>query len=214
MQVNNTNTPKSSKGRSLKKTPDIKIANRLKDLRGDLKLNKLAEKLQPYVSINLEGNIGRSAISNLENQKQNLTPELAIAYSKVFDVSLEYLFCLSEDMKSENKSIKEVTGLSDKSIAVFKNYPRGDYVQPYLAIFNMLCESGRLTELIEALDRFVFFVNRSSDIIDFIADGSKSLIKPIAEWNLNNDISNVIDKIKDELLIEYSYLYEKDVWAL
>lgn len=210
MPINNTNIPKPKEGRSLKKIPDTKIAKRLKDLRGELTLIALAEKLQPFVSIVLEGNVGRSVISNLENRKQNLTPELAIAYSKVFDVSLEYLFCVSEHWKEENKDIKEVTGLSDKSIDVLKKYPKGDDVQPYLAIFNTLCECGSMTEIIEALDKFVFTINRSSDLITFHGERSESVdIMPIALWKLNHDISTIIDKIKDKMLSEYSYLYEK-----
>lgn len=68
------------------------------------------------------GKSGQTRISAIENSHANLTSELALAYSKNFDVSLEYIFCISDDMRPENKDIKEVLRLSDITISKIRAF--------------------------------------------------------------------------------------------
>lgn len=218
MTSDNTSKSKPKKGRDLKKPPDTKIANRLKDLRGELTLIELAKKLNPYVSIILDDNVGRSAISNLENRKQNLTLELAIAYSKVFDVSLEYILCLSDDMQPENKSIKETIGLSDKSIDEIKKlknnhdpyyYEHPDYKPPVLKILNTLYEEGFMTELTQAFEHFLFHVIVRNNLRygqHHQIEDEESIMIP-AKWHLNKEITDAIDDVIKPLMLELDDKY-------
>lgn len=80
--------------RTLKKSPNDNIGPRLKKLRTErnLSLSKVAKQLAPHVELQLAGKSGETRISAIENSGANLTLELAIAYSKVFDVSLNIFF--------------------------------------------------------------------------------------------------------------------------
>lgn len=93
------------------------IGQRIRNLRENKGLSqmKLAEKLQPYLSLVLEGDTGKQVISQLENGKRGLTIEIAIAYSKIFGVSLDYLFLQSDDWQPEYKEASNL-GLSNEAI--------------------------------------------------------------------------------------------------
>ena len=203
MSTEKSNNPKIKKEPRLKKEPCGNIANQLRLLRDSKKwkLNKLAEELQPYVEINLKGSVGGSLISNLENKKQNLTIELAIAYSNVFDVSLEYIFCLSYDMQPVNKEIKEVLGLSDISIANIKELVSGDNGEAYSAILNTLCQTGFMSELLKSCNDYLFLTITQKDSWHF-SDyrWSDDDIVPMATMYLNNRIYNAVESVKDALI--------------
>ena len=219
MSAKEANIPKTKKDPRLKKTPSEDIANRLKKLRDDkLTLSQVAEMLQPYVEINLKGNIGRSLIYNLESQNQNLTIELAIAYSKVFDASLEYILCLSEDKQPENKNIKEVTRLSDTAIDIIKDLQReydSDYYEypgtkPLFAeILNSLYENGFMTEMVRAFGRFLFTVITLNNIGLWNRNYSeeREIAKQAAIYQLHMKTANAIDDVVQALILDLGDRY-------
>ena len=66
-----------------------------------------------------DNNTSRQVMYAIENGKR-ITFDLLLAYADIFGVSLEYLFCQTDDWQPENKAIKETIGLDDKAIAVLK----------------------------------------------------------------------------------------------
>lgn len=189
--------------RTLVKPVNENIGPRLKKLRTErnLSLGKLATELAPHVTIHLEGKSGETRISTIENSTNNLTPELAIAYSKYFDVSLEYIFCLSDDMQPENKTIKKVLGLEDSAIAKIKRFS-----ETQLEILNFLIEHDFIKGLIESFDSFVYttrFLSESKTVgfDDRLTDDKQEedakLVELIPRWRLERSVSALIEKIAD-----------------
>jgi transcriptional regulator with XRE-family HTH domain len=192
--------------RTLKKSPNDNIGPRLKKLRTErnLSLSKVAKQLAPHVELQLAGKSGETRISAIENSGANLTLELAIAYSKVFDVSLEYIFCISNDMQHENKTIKETLGLEDFAIAKIK-----DFSVTQLQILNFLIRSDFIKGLIESFDSFVYTTRSfcESEIVGFdnrLADDKQKedakIVELIPRWRLEKSISALIEKIADPII--------------
>ena len=187
----------------LKKTPNDKfknIGNRLKKLRkdNDLTLNQVAARLNPYVQIQLDGKSGETRIAEIEKSNANLTPELAVAYSRVFDVSLEYVFCLSDDMRPENKEVKETLGLTDAAIAKIKAFSSENGSATYLKILNLLFETDFMSELIHSLDSFAYTTQKYSNFVTLDFDyrqEDKEIVGLISKWKLEKSVSKAIDKI-------------------
>lgn len=196
--------------RTLMKPVNKNIGPRLKKLRTErnLSLGKLATELAQHVTIHLEGKSGETRILAIENSKNNLTPELAIAYSKYFDVSLEYIFCLSDDMQPENRTIKEVLGLEDSAIAKIAKIKKVSETQSetQLEILNFLIEHDFIKGLIESFDSFVYTTRSLSEskIISFddrLTDDKQKedakIVELIPRWRLERSVSALIDKIAD-----------------
>lgn len=189
--------------KTLKKTPNDKfknIGNRLKKLRADkgLTLNQVAACLNSYVQIQLNGKSGETRISEIEKSNANLTPELAVAYSRVFDVSLEYVFCLSDDMRPENKEVKETLGLTDATITKIKAFSSENGSATYLKILNLLFETDFMSELIRSLDSFAYTTQKYSNFVTLDFDyrqEDKEIVDLISRWKLEKSVSKAIDKI-------------------
>ena len=200
--------------KAFKKIPNEKFKNtgsRLKKLRTDkgLTLKQVADCLNPYVQIKLDGKSGETRISEIEKSNANLTPELAVAYSQVFDVSLEYVFCLSDDMRPENKEIKETLGLTDATIAKIKAFSNENGSAAYLKILNILFESDFMSELIHSLDSFAYttaFYNRCETLDFDDRQEDKEVVKLIPRWRLDKSVSMDIDKVA-KLLEDSQTLY-------
>lgn len=186
--------------RALSRPVKKEIGARLKQLREErrLSLYQVARQLAPYVNIQLEGKSGETRISAIENSTANLTPELAIAYSRVFDVSLEYVFCLSNDMQPENKTIKEVLGLEDMAIAKIKRFSKSQ-----LQILNFLIESGYIEEFLDCLDSFIYTTDFYRDFVTLSFDDrhkdSTEFVKLLPRWYLEKSISTLLDKIVNSM---------------
>lgn len=198
--------------RDLIKPANEKMGKRLKELRENRKLSlyRLVKQLNPLVSIQLEGKSGETRISRIENSDANLTVELAIAYSKIFDVSLEYLFCVSSDMQPENKPIKEVLGLTDIAISKIKDFSNGKNSETKMKILNTLFESDLLLELVHNLDSFIFtnqFYNSCETLpFDCRYEDDTEVVKLLPRWRFEKSVSTLIEKIivlfeKDEHLM-------------
>lgn len=189
--------------RALSRPVDTKIGKRLKELRGDLSRYELIKRLNPLVSIQLEGKSGETRISAIENSSANLTSELAIAYSKIFDVSLEYIFCTSDDMRPENKDIKEVLKLSDSAISKIKAFSNEKNSEALLKILNILFEFDFMLELVRSLDSFIHTSNFYNDCetlsFDDRQEGDTEVVKLIPRWRLDKSVSALTEKIVDLL---------------
>lgn len=190
--------------RELKRKSNPNIGERLKKLRNNrkLSLSKTAKLLEPYVDIQLDGKSGETRISGIENSNANLTLELAIAYSKVFNVSLEYLFCLSDDMQPNDKGIREELGLTDIAISKIRDFSNTEVYPKQLKILNILFESDFMTELIQSLDSFIYTTDSYRDMETLNLDereNDKEIVNLLPRWKLDKSVSISINKIANLL---------------
>lgn len=78
--------------------------------------SQLARELEKYTKeIVLEGETGKNTISQIENGR-NINLEMACAYCKIFDTTLDYIYGRTNVMKPNYESIKEELGLDDMTI--------------------------------------------------------------------------------------------------
>ena len=99
------------------------VRKRLRNLRerkkwsGDTLSRKLEEHLHFVITFRSpdDDHLGRQIVSAIEKGK-GITENVLLAYSEIFNVSLEYLLCVDENELPEHKSIKEVTPLTDEAI--------------------------------------------------------------------------------------------------
>jgi transcriptional regulator with XRE-family HTH domain len=84
----------------------VKIGNRIKELRieNNLTQEELGEKF----------NLGKSTISNYENNNRLLDIEILIKYAEYFNVSVDYIACTSNSKLPESSKFKL---LSNKNIS-------------------------------------------------------------------------------------------------
>lgn len=78
--------------------------------------SQLAKEVEKYIKETvLEGETGKQTISQIENgRKINL--EMACAYCKIFDTTLDYIYGRTDVMKPSYESIKKDLGLDDLTI--------------------------------------------------------------------------------------------------
>lgn len=103
---------------------NVERGKKLKVLRKNAKLTQtemyvelqkiLDEKEGTSAAENVGYNV-RQIISGLE-RGEGLSIRLAIAYSKFFNVSLDYIYLDKQNKKQEYEDIKELTGLSDDAL--------------------------------------------------------------------------------------------------
>lgn len=95
------------------------IGQRLKTLREskNYSQSQLAREIQKFdCEIVLEGENGKQTISQLENGARKINWELADAYCEIFDTTLDYLYCRSNDRKPNYASLKLNLGLDDMTL--------------------------------------------------------------------------------------------------
>lgn len=104
---------------------------RLGTLRGGLTTKEMAEKLNELIGyegkyanegggLGLNGKSGAQTISHLENGRRQITPEIALAYAEIFDVSLDYIYGRIDFKNHEDKFIKEGLGISENVMDAVK----------------------------------------------------------------------------------------------
>ena len=78
--------------------------------------SQLARELEKYVTETvLEGDTGKNTISQIEHGR-NINLEMACAYCKIFDTTLDYIYGRTNFMKPSYESIKNDLGLDDLTI--------------------------------------------------------------------------------------------------
>jgi len=104
----------------MEKSKQKEIGIRLKNLREEAKLSQkeLAEVLKnrDILKTALDGETGGHTISQIERAVRGLTIDMALEYTKIFNVSLDYIYGESNNLKPEYNEIIEKIGLSDKAI--------------------------------------------------------------------------------------------------
>jgi len=72
----------------------------------------------------LDNKTGKHTVSQLESftkeetskNKRNISPNIAFAYAKIFNVTLDFIYGYSDDWNPDFKDVKERIGISDKAI--------------------------------------------------------------------------------------------------
>lgn len=78
--------------------------------------SQLAREVEKYIKETvLEGETGKQTISQIENGR-NINLEMACAYCKIFDTTLDYIYGRTDVMKPNYESIKKDLGLDDLTI--------------------------------------------------------------------------------------------------
>ena len=101
--------------------------SRLRYLRGNLTSAEMAEKLNELIGfggkyadegkgLTLNNQSGAQTISHLENGRRLITPEIALAYAEIFNVSLDYIYGRTNHRNPEYANTEETLGLSDNAI--------------------------------------------------------------------------------------------------
>lgn len=102
------------------------IATRLIAIRKrlDLTQSRMASEVSPHLlkplrieDISFDQKNGTQFISQLENRNRSLTFDIAIAYSKVGNVSVDYILGLTDTWRPEHVDLKAYTHLSDEALA-------------------------------------------------------------------------------------------------
>ncbi len=122
--------------------------------------------------------IDRNKINRIENGTQKPDVDLLIAYSTVFNVSIDYLLGVSKVASTDEnlQMIGKVTGLTDTSIKILKQYK-----DLYLDILNYLIESNALFELTKTIviDAPHDFLDNNKE--DYLSHGEYVVIRKIEE---------------------------------
>ena len=135
------------------------IGQRLRILRESKNLSQtqLAREIQKFdCELVLDGENGKQTISQLENGARKINWELADAYCRIFDTTLDYLYCRTNDRKPNYASLKSTLGLDDmtlhslESIKKYKNkannnseaYKYGYEVTKRIEAFNYLIQNA------------------------------------------------------------------------
>lgn len=82
-----------------------------------------------------ELNVKQQTINQWENGERDIKTGSIIALSKYFNVSADYILCISDYKKPENTPITNITGLSDNTISVIKELNIKYITNP----INILC---------------------------------------------------------------------------
>ncbi len=145
------------------------IGSRLRKLRKREKLTqpKLFSKLEQIrfgVDISKDDKVndkyrGKQFISNLENGKyeSGLSIDYALAYCKLCNVSLDYIYFGTESYKPEYDDIKKLIGLSDDSLNLLEKTKDKD--KKFLLVLNKFLEPELSLDFINLLHSYYDFYN-------------------------------------------------------
>lgn len=108
----------------------------------------VADLVNEFQRITPNTKIDRNKINRIENGAQKPDADTLIAYSKVFDISVDYLLGISPTatIDEDIRMIGKTTGLSDISINMLKQYK-----DLYCDILNYLLENNSLHDLIKTI---------------------------------------------------------------
>lgn len=135
------------------------------------RFKEVREKYRPQITqIELaeEFGVSRDTILRIENEKaQTFHPDLLRAYSEKFNVSIEYLFGLSEisSRDTDITSICDATGLSEDAANSLVQYRKDDLTQvisgqkdPAMVLNELLCSDDIMSNtIIQCLYDYLFF---------------------------------------------------------
>lgn len=201
------------------------IGQRLRILRESKNLSQtqLAREIQKFdCEIVLDGENGKQTISQLENGARKINWELADAYCRIFDTTLDYLYCRTNDRKPNYASLKSTLGLDDmtlhslESIKKYKNkannnseaYKYGYEVTKRIEAFNYLIQNACKEFVVNDSGEVNFEKGLLDNIYTYIFSGieiDEETILPYTETTVCKDEFCVKEqrvKLKQLILLE------------
>lgn len=197
-----------------------KIGKRLAELRNrsglsqtelGMKLEELrygltADEIPDYADGN--SNI-KNSISQLERGAKGLTVENANLYAEIFGVSLDYLYCRSDDWKPYGKEIKETLHLSDLSINNIVDYYNFNNQEnnPSFELFNLMIENKSFFHIVGKIFEHIlmFHIDEFDTIEKSTMDDNMSTFlvdnKNYELWGFSKDMIEVFENVYEELLV-------------
>lgn len=152
---------------------------RIKDLREsrDWSQSELGEKLNRLLgygdvgekALDLSGDNGKAVVSQLERGKRGLTVTIAKAYSRIFNVTLDYLFGCDTLQRPEYTDVITQTGLSDSAVRK-------------LSILKAKGKSKLLSDVIESHN--FFHVISAIEEYQYMRNSEMERQKQNREWHL------------------------------
>lgn len=120
------------------------FSERLKELRrkNDYKQSYVCENiktLKTYGNDNIE-----KVLSNYENDKRSPSFETLVEFARFYNVTTDYLLGISDHENEKNIPIKDLIGLSDKSIEKLRSYIQFDNHNTLTTTLNALIEDDRI----------------------------------------------------------------------
>ena len=225
----------------------VAVGERIRKLRQDKKwsLTDLANELDKRIGVDnpeskykilvLGSENGRQTVSQLELGKRTINLDTILALADIFDVSVDYIMCRSDDWQHENKDIKETVGLSDKAIrslkeAVELSRKNDSYGHLYLTLLNHIAESkefeqfafdsawscrvlGEIEEL-ETLKRkeqeIIYRMNEFGENLDVkLKTIQKSIKKLEDEFGANFSLDKIKGFLLEEMLDVFRVILKK-----
>jgi len=169
-----------------------RVAARIKELRNsrNWSQSKMACELDkrigrhpqsPHPVLVLDIDSGKQVVSDLERIKRGVTYDLAFTYADIFNVSLDYVLCKTNDKDTKNKETKESLGLSDDAIKVletsFKQKQRGDELPIHSMhtadCVNILLEYDEHSYVIDCLYEYLKFKDIARNNKSLFIEGSE-----------------------------------------
>ena len=180
------------------------------------RFKEVREKYRPQITqIELaeEFGVSRDTILRIENEKaQTFHPNLLRAYSEKFNVSIEYLFGLSEinSRDADITSICNATGLSEEAANNLVQYRKDDLTQvvsgqkdPAMVLNELLCSDDIMSNMIiQYLYDYLFFDERERRYI---------YVKQYFTGTDGNGITNNKIPLHHNVIIEDAYGSELEV---
>ena len=154
----------------------------------------------------------KQTIYRLEKGLTELPPEFALAYSKYFNVSLDFLYCNTDYINVGYDEVKEKLGLSDFALNKLVHIKKNEQEKKALSVLDCLLSSANSNNLIDLLNaiyshRDIAIKNIVSQYSGNVFVNSQYIKKPII---LENGDLEYISLFKvSEIAKEIANFYKK-----
>lgn len=163
----------------------LKIGNRIKTLRESNGLTQL--------DLSKALNVKRQTVAQWENGERDLKTGYIIALANLFNVTTDYLLCVSDNASYDTGGIGKELNLSDLSISVLKSYPRNGLYGANI-ILNFILEDDRFKLLLHELSLMISAYITKPDCDDWIVS------KYRATETFNNILKNLIERYYNTIM--------------
>ncbi|MCM1325250.1 MAG: helix-turn-helix domain-containing protein [Bacteroidales bacterium] len=138
----------------------------------------VADLVRAFKELNPQSKIDRNKINRIENGSQSPDTDTLIAYSKVFNVSVDYLLGLSPSkiIDEDIRMICNYTGLSDEAITEIKKLSYLDK----MILDKMICNYCLFSNFIKNTKRILAFNAFHSDVRIVFNENAKKFDRGIA----------------------------------
>ena len=168
------------------------------EMEKEMTITELVEKLNQYLKKRLDRNV----INRIENGTQQPTCEQLVAYSKVFDVSIDYILG-NEKPKSDTEIIKSISDYLSLSDITISELAKLSHVEKHI-IDAMFTRSAIATSLMRTTKEMLFYSHPSAKNRSYIKLDEDLTLRDKVYEKLEQEINErqVIDIFSQRLAIE------------